>query len=258
MESGQNRPVQRAGVAMPRHCGNIPARPRKDGGRVGGLVGVVVVCPDFGIQSGVAQSWTDVVLDEITGFVGVDVHGRHLRARVERFVLDGDGVDFGALGLVRLEVFDEVLGELGGVGVVEVVVYRGTLNHAVELHPTWWTPGRAEDGEAGLETSHLGEQRGHGVAAVAEVEVGKGEIGLAVGVVVRIGWVGREVGGGNGVSHHGKVGAGGGHEGVEQGGALGGGEGVEHGHGGVGDGGAEAFDGLLPARGSVVYGELPC
>ena len=60
------------------------------------------------------------------------------------------------------------------------------------------------------------------------------------------------------MSHHGEVGAGWGHESVEEGGALGGREGVEDGYRGVGDGGAEAFDGLFAPGGGVVYGELPC
>ena len=166
VEVGEDAPVVVGGVAVPGDGVDVLAGARDDGLRVVGLIGVVIVGPDFGAEAGALQRGADLVVDEFGRLVRVDVHGRVPGLGVEGFVLDGDGVDGGAGGGEGLGVLDEVLGVGVFVGVVEVVLVGGAADDAVELHPAGGRPDGAEEGEAALDAFDLGDELGHGAAAV--------------------------------------------------------------------------------------------
>jgi hypothetical protein len=130
----------------------------------------VIVRPDGRVEAGIAERRTNVILDQPAGLVRVNVHGRHTGLAVQGLVLDGDGINGDAERLVSLEVLDKVLSVLVNIGMVQVVVHRGALDDAVQLHPSRGTPHGSEHRQIRLQGLHPGKQFGHGGAPVAEIE----------------------------------------------------------------------------------------
>lgn len=77
--------------------------------RIAWNIGVMVVCPYLGAQSGGPQGRSDIVLDEGARLVGIHIHGRVCGLTVQRLILNCDGVDGHTFGSVGLDVLDEVL-----------------------------------------------------------------------------------------------------------------------------------------------------
>src|SRR5690242_7791137 len=107
----QDRPVVIRSIAVPRSSLNILVGRLDDRLGILWLVSVVVVCPDFRLESCFAQSWTNVFAGEQRSFVLVLVHGDMATTlAVQRLVLKGDGIDVSAKLLETLQVFNEVVG----------------------------------------------------------------------------------------------------------------------------------------------------
>lgn len=209
----------------------------------------MVPSPDLGVEAGIAQSRANLVADQSTRLSRLDLHGGHVVLVVQGLILQGDGVNVGAASLVRLEILDKVLGVGVLVGVVELVVARAAANQlALDLHPSGGRPGRADNGQLGLQPAEVGQHADHGIAAVTQAEAVEAGVDLAAGIVVGVGGIGREIRAGNGVTQQVEVEARRGHQVVEQLSASIGVELVEGGDGGIGDGSAKALDGLLASR----------
>lgn len=225
----------------------------------------MVVSPDLGAQTSVLQRRADIVLDEVSLLVREHVHGGIAGLAVQGLVLEGDGVDGGAVGLIGLDVLDKVLGKGGRVlgtiasqvTIVEVVVGGGAVNGVVELHPAGRAPGGSEDLEVGVEALHLGQHLGHGSTTVTKVEAGEVGVGIATIVVVGVGWVSRQVRGTNGVTHEGEASTSRSHQLVEQRAERAGRQLVERSDGGIGHGSTKSGNLLLVTRAGVVDGQVP-
>ncbi len=81
----------------------------QDGERVEGVVEVVVVEDDAGLDAGLSEGGAEVFLDE-DGLLGLEHEHAGGVLFVERLVLDGEGVDGDAFGLHGLNVFREIGG----------------------------------------------------------------------------------------------------------------------------------------------------
>lgn len=125
MKPRQHTPVQIPRIAMPRRAIHVPSSPIDHGARVIRLIGVVIVRPDPRTEPRVPQRGTNILLCYACRLVRRLVH-RHVAAAlaVQGLVLQRDGVDGGALALVGLQVFHEVLRVLRVVLRVELVVVR--------------------------------------------------------------------------------------------------------------------------------------
>lgn len=225
----------------------------------------MVVSPDLGAQTGRLQGRGDVVLDQVSLLVREHVHGGIASLAVQGLVLEGNGIDGGAVRLECLDVLDKVLGKssrvlstvVGEVTIVQVVVVGVAVNGVVQLHPSRSTPGRSKDLEVGVEALHLSQHGGHGSTTVSEVEASHARVSVAAVVVISVGWVARQVRGTDGVAHEREAGTSTSHELVEQLAEGAGRQLVEGSDGGISHGSTETDDLLLVATAGVVDGQVP-
>lgn len=175
------------------------------------LTCVVVKRPDLhAAQTCVGQGGTNVILNQIRRFVGIDVHGRVARLAVQRLVLNGNGVNGRANVIVRIDVVHKVLGKVrcdiraggwarGEIAIVQIVASGVAVDVAVELHPSRWAPRGSENLRIAVQILHTREHVGHGVAPASKVESVEVRIGRRSTVIVGVGRVSRQIRGTNGV-----------------------------------------------------------
>lgn len=217
----------------------------------------MVPSPDLGVEAGIAQGRANLVADQSARLRRLDLHGGHVVLVVQGLVLQGDGVNVSTTSLVRLEVLDKVLGVGILVGMVELVVAGAAANQlALDLHPSGGRPGRADNGQLGLQPAEVGQHADHGVTTITQAEAVEASVDIAAGVVVSIGGISREIRAGDGVAQQVEVETRRGHQIVEQ---LRAGvcvELVEGSDGGIGDSSTKTLDGLL-ASGLLLDEQLP-
>ena len=100
--------------------------------------------------------------------------------RIQRLVLDGDGIDVYALRLHALQVLDEV----ASIGIVVFRLQCAALGIVVGLHPRRRGPRRGEYFDLGIELQNLFHHRDHVLAVRPQAEVRHLRIRLALGHVV--------------------------------------------------------------------------
>jgi hypothetical protein len=172
-------------VAMERCSARVACRRRilQDRDRVVRLLPVLIEHEQLRRQSRARERRPDIVDEQRRLLRRVHVHAGIVGGNEVRFVLQREGVNRHALGLIRLDEADQIRRE----GRVRVAAQRAADQRAAGLHPPGRTPRAGDHGEERIQRNRLFDGRNHVRLVTRDREPRQREIALAErNVVVRV------------------------------------------------------------------------